>query len=139
VGVGITDADRQNLVQRRGVLLKFFGNCYTVYGVAFCIEEPAAFGRRLNGSAIENGGFEPPPALLIHGEPGRQLVGHQAPRRSRSYHPAQAIEDLTQAVLALRSLFGHEGQIGSHKGPFVITIDSQIKFRGTVYCSAVAV
>ena len=30
-------------------------------------------------------------------------------------------EDLAQAMVALRSLCGHEGQIGGHKDPFVIT------------------
>ena len=46
---------------------------------------------------------------------------HHPPRRARSDNPAQAIKDLAQAVLPLRGVFGHEGQIGGHKGPFVVT------------------
>jgi hypothetical protein len=98
----------------------------------------AAFGRRLHGATIENrrrgvglaplcppqhgtqimhDGFkhtslEPALTLLVHGIPGRQIMRHQPPCRTRPDYPAQAIEDLAQAVLPLRSGFSYEGQIG---------------------------
>jgi hypothetical protein len=87
----------------------------------------ATFRRRLERAAIENGGrrqgvaslghsqhltkvmhngfehlgLEPALALLVHRMSGRQIVRHQAPRGPRSDDPAQAIEDLPQAMLAL--------------------------------------
>jgi hypothetical protein len=62
-------------------------------------------------------------------------MGHHVPCRARSHNPAQAIKDLAQAVLALRGIFGHEGQVGSHKGPFVIANITGVRF--SVHTSSV--
>jgi hypothetical protein len=37
-------------------------------------------------------------------------------------------KDFAQAMVALRGLFGHEGQIGGYKGPFVITDVCGVRF-----------
>jgi hypothetical protein len=66
--------------------------------------------------------------LLVHGIPGWQILRQQTPCRARPDHPAQAIEDLPQAMLALGSLFGYEGQIGGDQGPFLITDITGVSF-----------
>jgi hypothetical protein len=35
--------------------------------------------------------------------------------------PAEAIEDLPQAMFALGGIFSSEGQVWDHQGPFIIT------------------
>jgi hypothetical protein len=55
-------------------------------------------------------------------------MGHHTPRRPGSDNPPQTIKDFAQAVLTLRGVFGHEGQIGGHKGPFVITDIAGVRF-----------
>ena len=42
--------------------------------------------------------------------------------------PAQVIEDLTQVMVVLRHLFRHQGQVGGHNGPFVITNITGVRF-----------
>jgi len=41
---------------------------------------------------------------------------------------AQAIEHFAQGVLSLRRIFGHQGQVGSHEGPLIITYITEIGF-----------
>ncbi len=47
-------------------------------------------------------------------------MGHHAPLRARSHNPAQSIEHFAQAVLSLRRIFRHQGQVWSDKAPFII-------------------
>jgi hypothetical protein len=70
---------------------------------------------------FEHPGFEPTLALLVDRVPRWQIMRHQPPRGPCADDPAQAIEDFSQAMLALGSLFGYEGQIGGDKRPFIIT------------------
>ena len=79
---------------------------------------PAAFAKE---PVIAYFSREPALALLVHRMPGRQVMEHHPPRRARPDNPAQAVEDLVQAVLPLGSTFGHEGQRGGHQGPLVVT------------------
>jgi hypothetical protein len=51
--------------------------------------------------------FDPPLRLLVNDMPGWQIVRHQAPGGTTTNDPAQAIEDLAQWKIALRSIFGH--------------------------------
>src|SRR5262245_14461053 len=71
-------------------------------------------------NGFKDAGLQPALALLVHRVPGRQVMGHQTPRRARSDQPTQAVEDLPQAMLALGSIFGYEGQIGGYQSPFFI-------------------
>jgi hypothetical protein len=48
-------------------------------------------------------------------------MGHHPPRGPHTDNPAQAIKDLPQAMLALGGVFGDEGQVRGHQGPFIIT------------------
>src|SRR5205823_11007438 len=103
--------------------------------------------RRLHGTAIKNGrrglrsaplrqlqdrtqimddglqhpGLEPAVALLVHRRPGRQVMEHHPPRRTRAGNLAPTIEDLVPAMLAWRRIVRHEGQIRGHQGPCVMT------------------
>ena len=51
--------------------------------------------------------FDPPLRLLINDMPGWQIVRHKAPRGTTTNYPAQAVEDLSQWKISLRSIFGH--------------------------------
>jgi hypothetical protein len=42
---------------------------------------------------LEDAGFDSALRLLIDDVPGRQIMGHQAPLRSGSHDPAQAVEN----------------------------------------------
>jgi hypothetical protein len=46
-------------------------------------------------------------------------MGHHPPRGPRADNPAEAIDDLPQAMLALGGVFGEEGQVRRHQGPFL--------------------
>ena len=70
---------------------------------------------------LKHAGLEPALALVVHRRLGGQVVRHQPPRGPRADDPAQAIEDLAQAVLPLGRVFRHERQVGGHQGPLVIT------------------
>ena len=93
----------------------------------------ATFGHAQQFTQVDRHGFkhtglEPSLALLIHRVPGWQIMRHHAPRRPCTDNPAQAIKHFPQAILTLRGLFGHEGQIGGHKGPFVSTDVAGVRF-----------
>jgi hypothetical protein len=76
----------------------------------------------------QHAGCEPALALLVHRRPRRQIMRHPPPRRLCADDPAQAIEDLAQAVLPRRRLFGHKGQIREDQGPFIITDITGVRF-----------
>jgi hypothetical protein len=114
----------------------------------------AAFGRRLEGAAIEDGrrrfgfaplrepqhraqsldngvkhaGLAPALALLVHRRPGWQVMRHQAPRHPRSDYPGQTMKHLAPAVRPLGRLFGHQGQVWGYQSPFLITDITRICF-----------
>ena len=60
--------------------------------------------------------------------PRRQIVGHHAPGRPRADDPTQSIKDLAQRVVALRGVFGHEGQGRSDEGPLLVAHIAWIGF-----------
>jgi len=106
----------------------------------------AAFGRALEGAAIQNhrrglGGsavaepdqfaqvgddraedvrHEPAPGLLVDRLPGRQIVRHVPPLEPSPGTEAQPVEEFAQRVLALRGVLAHERQVRGEEGPFVI-------------------
>jgi hypothetical protein len=49
--------------------------------------------------------------LLVHGEPGQQVIRQSAPLHTRADQPAQAVKDVAQGIAALWSMFGHQGQV----------------------------
>jgi hypothetical protein len=49
--------------------------------------------------------FDPSLRILVNDIPGWQIARRQAPRRTTTNYPAQAIEDLAQWKIALRSIF----------------------------------
>jgi hypothetical protein len=77
---------------------------------------------------VQHPGLEPPLALLLDGVPRRHIMGHQAPRCPRADNPPKPIINFAPAVFALRGVFGHEGQIGGYKGPFVIPDVAGVRF-----------
>jgi hypothetical protein len=77
---------------------------------------------------FEHARLEPAVALLVHRMPGGQVVRHYPPCRVRADDPMQAVKHLTQALVPLWGLFGHEGPIRGHQGPFVVTHISGIGF-----------
>jgi len=72
----------------------------------------------------------PHPALglLMDHRPGWQIMGQHAPGGAGTHRPAQSIEHVAQRIGALRGIFRHQGQVGGHKGPFVITHVARISF-----------
>jgi hypothetical protein len=106
----------------------------------------ATLGRRLQHAAIENGGSglafapfdsaqqqaqvlhhrlegagrQPALRLLINDVPGRQIMRHHAPSRSRAHHPAQAVIHFSQAILSLSGILGQQRQIRRDESPFVV-------------------
>jgi hypothetical protein len=56
---------------------------------------------------FKNFSFDSSLRLLVNDIPGWQIVRHQSPRWTTTNYPAQAIEDLAQWKIALRSIFGH--------------------------------
>ena len=64
-----------------------------------CAPAPPARPRTLLHDSIKHPGFEPALALLVHRMPGEQVMGHHPGRGARPDDPAQAIEDLQQAML----------------------------------------
>lgn len=81
-------------------------------------------------------GRPPALALLVHRVPGRQVRGHQPPRRARSDQPTQAVADLPQALVALGSLVGYAGQIGGSQRPFILAHITGVGF--TFHTASVA-
>jgi hypothetical protein len=71
--------------------------------------------------------FEPSLRLLINNIPRRQIVRHHSPGRSGADDPSQAIKNLAQGMLALWSVFGHQGQIGGDKRTFGVTDISWVR------------
>ena len=120
----------------------------------------AALRRRLDGAAVEDDGprvghppvrfpqqhaqivrhrredasRQPPPCLLVDRLPRWEVGGQQAPRGSSTHDPAQGVEDLAQVMAALGGIFAHQGQIGDHKGPFLITHIGRIRLAGDRRC-----
>ena len=51
----------------------------------------------------------------------------QPPRRASTRQPAQRIEHLAQAVLALRRVFLHQREVRCHKVPFFLAQITRIR------------
>ena len=77
-------------------------------------------GTQVVDDRLKHSGFEPALRLLIDRCPRGRVMRHHAPLGSGAHDPAQPIKDFTLVVLALRRLWRHQGQVGSHKAPFVI-------------------
>src|SRR5262249_46478199 len=69
---------------------------------------------------LEYSCVEPALGLLVHSIPRRQVIRHHAPLSSTSDYPSQPIEHLSQAVLPLRSVFGHQRQVRGDERPLII-------------------
>jgi len=66
--------------------------------------------------------------LVNHLPSGKsQIMRNHPPGGRCSHQPAQPVEHLTQAVIALGSQ-GHQGQIRSHEAPLFITDITRIGF-----------
>ena len=61
---------------------------------------------------LEDTGTEPALGLLIDGVVWRQVVRHVAPRGTRSDDPAEAIEHLTQVMVALWRILRNRRPVG---------------------------
>src|SRR5919108_5800130 len=72
--------------------------------------------------------FDPALDLLVNRPPRWQIMRGHPPGGSCPHQSAQPVEHLTQAVIALGSLFGHQGQIRSHEAPLLITDITRISF-----------
>ena len=66
--------------------------------------------------------------LLVHRVPRRQVIRHHPPCRTRPHNVAQAVEDLAQRVVALRSILLHQRQVRRRKRPFIVTYVARIGF-----------
>src|SRR5919206_3804178 len=70
--------------------------------------------------SLEAAGLYPTLSLLIDGVPGRQVVSHHPPRRSRPYYPPQTIEHFPQRVFPLWSFLGHQCQVRRDEAPLLV-------------------
>src|SRR6266487_479369 len=141
--IGWGDMQSQQIAQRvhRRVDLTAFASLGSIVTCSV-----STLWSRLQGSAIKNGsrwllvasssqpqhrpqivddsfkatGFEPTLRLLVDNRPGRQVMRHHAPLRSRSYNPAKTIKHFSQGVLSLWGIFRHQGQVRGHEAPFFI-------------------
>lgn len=77
---------------------------------------------------LEDACLQPALRLLIDRLPRGQIIGHQPLRSTCAHQPAQPIEHFEQTVHALRGRFGHQGHIGGHEDPFVITDIARVRF-----------
>ena len=73
------------------------------------------------GDGLEAASLDPTLGLLVDRFPTWEIMGQHAPGGPSPDHPAQGIEDFPQLMLALRRVFGHQREIGSHEGPFGVT------------------
>jgi hypothetical protein len=64
---------------------------------------------------VEDARLEQALRLLMHGVPGREVIGHHAPGDAAADDVAQRVEDLPQGMLALGCVFAHERQIRRDK------------------------
>jgi hypothetical protein len=84
--------------------------------------------RKVLRKRLEHACSQPALRLLIHGEPGRQIVGHGAPCDAVSQHLTQAVKQLAQRMLTLRRAFVHERQIGRNQRLFFVADIGRIRF-----------
>jgi hypothetical protein len=82
---------------------------------------------------LEAPGAQPALRLLVDDLPGRQIVGHPAPRRSRLDDVAQAVEHLPQRMNPLPGLLRQKRQIRRDKRPFVVRHIGRIRFAGAIH------
>lgn len=85
-------------------------------------------GAQVRGQRLEATRRQPALRLLVDGRPRRKVVRHPAPRRASLHHVAQAVEHLSDWMLALRGPFGQERQVGRHQRPLVIGDVGRIRF-----------
>jgi hypothetical protein len=69
---------------------------------------------------LEHSGVVPSTGLLVHRRPRRKIMPQHPPLAARLDDVADAVEQLTRRVDALRSIFPHQGQIGNQEFPFRI-------------------
>lgn len=143
ISIGGCDVQRQHLAERidRRVQLRTAGALVSVPGGASATlgrraECPAVehHGRRFLGPArsqaqhgaqvvdqtLEAAGPQPALRLVIHGVPGRQIVGHRAPSHAVAHDVAQPVEHLPQTVLTLVGGLGQQRQVRGDQRPFFI-------------------
>jgi hypothetical protein len=89
-------------------------------GLALPARGKANHRAQVHDHGLEAARIEPAAALLVDRLPGREVVRQQSPRRTRPYDPAQGVENLPQAVLALRRVLGHQGKVGGSEAPFFV-------------------
>jgi hypothetical protein len=80
----------------------------------------ARFGRpqqhlQVVNQRLEYACFQPPPGLLVHHRPRRQVGGHHALGCACADHTPESVEHFTQAIYAMRHICSHQGQIWRDK------------------------
>ena len=75
---------------------------------------------------LEGAGADPTLGLLLDDEPGRELMGHQAPGTTRADQPAQRVENLPQRMFALRRPLLHQREVRGTERPLLIAHISRI-------------
>jgi len=83
---------------------------------------------QVTNHSFEDTGPQPALCLLVDCVPGRQITGHHAPLHSRMHNVAQSVQDLTQRMLTLWSVFLHQNQIRGCEDPLIITHVARLWF-----------
>jgi hypothetical protein len=89
-------------------------------GLRGAVVGQAQHGPQVMDQGLEDLGADPALGLLVHHSPGWKLMRDQSPRRSGAHHPTHGIEDLTQGVTALATIFTQQGEVWGNPGPFLI-------------------
>ena len=82
----------------------------------------AALGESRDGAeVVDDGpgaaGGDPAAGLVVDGVPGGQVVGGRPPGGPGADQPSQGVEDLAEALVALRGVLGDRRQVGRDEGP----------------------
>jgi hypothetical protein len=80
--------------------------------------------------SFKTAGGQPALRLLIHNSPGRQVMRHHAPTRSRAHQRVQAIEHFSQFRVSLSGTFRQQAQLRCYEGPFLVSDIRRIRFSG---------
>ena len=65
-------------------------------------------------------GLDPAHRLLVNDVVGGQIIRDHAPGTAGAHEPAQAVEYMSQLMVALRRVLFHERKIGCAEGPFFV-------------------
>ena len=77
----------------------------------------AEHGAEVVDDGLEAAGGEPAAGLLVDRRPGREVLGDVTPLGAGADDPAEGVEDVAEAVLALAGVLGEQAEVGQDELP----------------------